>query len=141
MGECPNPFVQIAPVLPDFMETGMIIMWGGSVATIPAGWILCDGTGGSPDLRDKFIVGAKQDDLGIAKSNITGALLQEGGDTSHCHTSGSLIDGDSDDNVLVCNTPEDESVATAAHSHGISGSVAVEDHIPTFYALCYIYKT
>jgi len=37
---------------------GIIVEWSGSVATIPAGWHLCDGTEGTPDLRDKFIVGA-----------------------------------------------------------------------------------
>ncbi len=37
---------------------GGIIMWSGSVASIPAGWALCDGTNGTPNLQDKFIVGA-----------------------------------------------------------------------------------
>jgi microcystin-dependent protein len=38
--------------------TGIIAIWSGSVATIPMGWLLCDGTNGTLDLRDKFIVGA-----------------------------------------------------------------------------------
>jgi microcystin-dependent protein len=37
---------------------GGIIMWSGSVGSIPTGWALCDGTGGTPNLRDKFVVGA-----------------------------------------------------------------------------------
>lgn len=37
---------------------GAIIMWSGLPASIPSGWQLCDGTNGSPDLRDRFIVGA-----------------------------------------------------------------------------------
>jgi microcystin-dependent protein len=37
---------------------GGIIMWSGTIANIPAGWALCDGTNGSPDLRERFIVGA-----------------------------------------------------------------------------------
>ncbi len=36
---------------------GVIVMWSGSVATIPTGWALCDGTNGTPDLRGSFIVG------------------------------------------------------------------------------------
>lgn len=40
------------------MPAGAIIMWSGSIASIPAGWKLCDGTSGTPDLRDRFIVGA-----------------------------------------------------------------------------------
>lgn len=42
------------PVLP----TGMIVMWSGSIASIPSGWALCDGTNGTPNLRDRFVVGA-----------------------------------------------------------------------------------
>lgn len=37
---------------------GGIIMWSGSVSNIPEGWALCDGTNGTPDLRNRFIVGA-----------------------------------------------------------------------------------
>jgi microcystin-dependent protein len=37
---------------------GGIIMWSGSLANIPAGWALCDGANGTPDLRSRFIVGA-----------------------------------------------------------------------------------
>lgn len=59
--------------------TGGIIMWSGSIATIPSGWALCNGSNGTPDLRDKFIVGAKQDDSGTAKTNVTGSLTQTGG--------------------------------------------------------------
>lgn len=38
--------------------TGGIIMWSGSIASIPSGWALCDGTNGTPNLRDRFVVGA-----------------------------------------------------------------------------------
>ncbi|MDP9112274.1 MAG: phage tail protein [Acidobacteriota bacterium] len=37
--------------------TGMIVVWSGLSSNIPAGWALCDGTNGTPDLRDRFIVG------------------------------------------------------------------------------------
>lgn len=37
---------------------GGIIMWSGAVASVPTGWQLCNGTNGTPDLRDRFIVGA-----------------------------------------------------------------------------------
>ena len=37
---------------------GMVVMWFGSIANIPGGWTLCDGTKGTPDLRDRFIIGA-----------------------------------------------------------------------------------
>jgi len=37
---------------------GIITMWSGSIGTVPSGWHLCDGTAGTPDLRDRFIMGA-----------------------------------------------------------------------------------
>lgn len=37
---------------------GGIIMWSGPIASIPSGWALCDGTLSTPDLRDRFIIGA-----------------------------------------------------------------------------------
>ena len=40
------------------VPSGVIMMWSGSVATIPTGFLLCDGTNGTPDLRSRFIVGA-----------------------------------------------------------------------------------
>jgi hypothetical protein len=42
----------------DIMPTGIISLWSGSIATIPSGWLLCDGSNGTPDLRDRFVVGA-----------------------------------------------------------------------------------
>lgn len=41
-----------------FIPSGGIIMWSGSIASIPTGWYLCDGTNSTPDLRNRFIVGA-----------------------------------------------------------------------------------
>lgn len=68
------------------VPTGGIIMWSGSVASIPTGWALCDGgtyakTDGSgnvtvPNLRDKFIVGAGS----------TYAVAATGGATSNTPT-------------------------------------------------------
>lgn len=40
------------------LPAGAIIMWGGAIASIPTGWQLCNGSNGTPDLRDRFIVGA-----------------------------------------------------------------------------------
>lgn len=38
------------------VPTGGIIMWSGTIASIPAGWSLCDGSNATPDLTDKFII-------------------------------------------------------------------------------------
>lgn len=40
------------------VPTGAILMWSGSIGSIPSGYVICDGTNGTPDLRDRFIVGA-----------------------------------------------------------------------------------
>ena len=40
------------------LPAGVITLWSGAVTAVPAGWSLCDGTGGTPDLRDRFVVGA-----------------------------------------------------------------------------------
>ena len=71
--------------------SGMIILWSGTIASIPTGFVLCDGQFGTPDLRDKFIIGARQDNSGVAKSNVEGSLTQSGGSkdatiVSHDHT-------------------------------------------------------
>ena len=42
----------------DPIPSGLICMWSGAIANIPSGWHLCDGTNNTPDLRDRFIVGA-----------------------------------------------------------------------------------
>ena len=74
----------------DVIPAGIISMWSGTIATIPLGWLLCDGTSGTPDLRDKFIIGATADSSG-AKTNVTGSYTQTGGSkdaivVSHSHT-------------------------------------------------------
>ncbi len=40
------------------VPTGAIMMWSGAISAIPSGWALCDGQNGTPDLRNRFIVGA-----------------------------------------------------------------------------------
>jgi microcystin-dependent protein len=40
------------------LPTGIIVMWNSTAASIPAGWQLCNGSNGTPDLRGQFIVGA-----------------------------------------------------------------------------------
>lgn len=55
---------------------GGIIMWSGTIASIPSNWQLCDGTNGTPNLTNRFVVGANADSGGVAKSTITGSALQ-----------------------------------------------------------------
>ena len=74
--------------------SGGIIMWSGTIASIPSGWYFCNGSNGTPDLRDRFIIGASADNGGAAKTNITTAYTQTGGTkdavvVSHTHTASS----------------------------------------------------
>ena len=76
--------------------TGMIIMWSGTIATIPTGFVLCNGSNSTPDLRDKFIIGASADSGGAAKTNVTASYTQTGGTkdaivVSHTHTATSTV--------------------------------------------------
>ena len=63
------PYAMIASTVPDgsitedklapglsLIPPGTIVMWSGSLAEIPDGWALCDGTNGTPDLTDRFIL-------------------------------------------------------------------------------------
>ena len=75
---------------------GMIMMWSGTIATIPSGWLLCNGSNSTPDLRNRFIIGAFSDDSGTAKTTITGTSTQTGGSkdaivVSHTHTATSTV--------------------------------------------------
>jgi len=74
-------FVQTAVGGVSTFPRGGIIMWSGSIASIPAGWTLCNGTNGAPDLRDRFVIGA----------GTTYSVNQVGGNkdavvVSHTHT-------------------------------------------------------
>ena len=40
------------------VPVGTVLSWYGKLADIPEGFALCDGTNGTPDLRDRFVVGA-----------------------------------------------------------------------------------
>jgi microcystin-dependent protein len=63
--------------------SGTIVMWAGSV--IPGGWVLCDGTRGTPDLRGRFILGSGQ---GVGLTNRT--IGQTGGAETHVLTTNEI---------------------------------------------------
>lgn len=81
------------------VPTGGIIMWSGAVTNIPVGWRLCDGAGGTPDLRGRFVIGAG----GTYGVGYTGGLADQVV-VSHTHTATSVFTGTS----------------MPTHSHGIN---------------------
>ena len=80
------PILQNAPSSAPSVPTGCILMWSGSIGSIPSGWYLCDGTNSTPDLRDRFIVAAGS----------TYSVAQTGGSAdaivvTHNHTATSVV--------------------------------------------------
>lgn len=76
---------------------GIIMLWAGSVGSIPSGWALCNGSNGTPDLRNRFVVGAGQTYAVGATGGATsvtsgqgGAHNHGGGTGSHTLTSGEI---------------------------------------------------
>lgn len=64
------------------IPTGVITMWSGAIVNIPVGWSLCDGNSGTPDLRNRFILGAGDTYVPGA----TGGSLTSGSGGTHTHT-------------------------------------------------------
>ncbi len=59
------------------LPTGLILLWSGSQASIPSGWVLCDGNNSTPDLRGRFIIGAGSlaaSATGTAGASVTGSI-------------------------------------------------------------------
>jgi len=119
---------------------GAIIMWSGSQATIPTGWGICDGTNGTPDLRDKFVVGAGNTYSPLA----TGGSATTGMAGSHTHTENTataVLQLTTGAVATGTGTTVVEGVTPQGHSHTIN---QVGDHshtnLPPYLALCFIMK-
>jgi microcystin-dependent protein len=86
-----------------FVPSGGIIMWSGAIGAIPTGWLLCDGTNGTPDLRDRFVVGAGSgyavgEQGGLGAVSLTTANLP-----AHTHTFSGTTGGHSNDHSHFLN--------------------------------------
>jgi len=150
--------------------SGGIIMWSGTIATIPSGWYLCNGSNATPDLRNKFIIGAFSDDSGTAKTTVTGSATQTGGSkdaivVSHTHTATSTVtdpghlhslpndvSGSQDLATLSASPGSDEAFATnpgtgtattgitVATTNASAGSSGTDANLVPYYALAFIMK-
>lgn len=67
------------------VPSGFIGMWSGAIAAIPTGWFLCDGTNGTPNLKDRFIVGAGDSYAVGAIGGAASVTLTESQIPSHSH--------------------------------------------------------
>ena len=90
--------------IPTSFVAGMIMLWSGAIVSIPAGWLLCDGTSGTPNLRDRFVVGAGSTYAVAANGGAATKTIAEANLPSHTHAAGTLTGG--------------------AHTHGLDGRVA-----------------
>lgn len=98
-----------------YVPSGGIIMWSGSIVSIPTGWALCDGTNGTPDLRNRFVVGAGSTYAVGATGGATSVTLSESNLPAHSHTvSGTTGTGGSHDHNVTGTTNN-----TGAHTHTV----------------------
>ena len=132
--------------------SGMIMLWSGSEASIPSGWVLCDGTNSTPNLQDRFVVGAGNTYAVDANGGSADAVV-----VSHTHTAtvtdpshvhaipyqstvsgpsyGSSTTGTSSGTQTQSATT---GITVANSTTGVSGTNA---NLPPYYALCYIMKS
>lgn len=141
------------PVVSVSVPAGGIIMWSGSIGSIPAGWALCDGTGGTPDLRNKFIVGAGStyavNATGGAVSNtptitVGATTLSTSEMPAHTHPLGSAGPPYTSPTGYGSNGFMGGGISTdstgGGGSHGHSATSASVPTLPPYLALAYIMK-
>jgi len=107
---------------------GVICLWYGAIVNIPTGWVLCNGANGTPDLRNRFIVGS-------GNSYNPG---DTGGSTTHTHFL--LVDGHTHSipsGVGAFFIP-DYSDITIANTD--SGTTDPSSSLPLYHSLAYIMK-
>ena len=135
------------------VPVGGIILWSGTIANIPANWHICDGTNGTPNLQDNFVVGAGN----------TYAVNATGGNANHSHTTPPLTvpgltfsgstnaaGGAYETQYAAVNGCCGNQCSTPGHSHAYSGttgtaSIAANttgpaNSLPPYYALAYIMR-
>ena len=149
------PILQNAPASAPTLPSGAIILWSGSIGSIPSGYVICDGTNSTPDLRDRFVVAAGNSYSVGQTGGSADAIV-----VSHTHTA-TVTDpghfhvqyGDGTPNVSYPGTGGDPKyqhsynqntqsattgISVANSSTGTSGTNA---NLPPYYALAYIMKT
>jgi len=73
------------------IPAGLISMWSGSIGSIPSGWYLCDGSNGTPNLTDRFIVGAGSTYAVNGTGGVASVTLTTNNLPAHTHTATSVV--------------------------------------------------
>ena len=148
-GTANNQVATTAFVANNGVPSGCILLWSGSIISIPSGWYLCDGTNSTPDLRDRFIVGVGLTYTVAATGGSANATL-----VSHSHTA-TVTDPGHRHTALnqvgpsfgqpqggVTQSAGFTGTATTGITVGISteGSSGTNANLPPYYALAYIMK-
>ena len=139
--------------------TGMIILWYGDTGNIPGGWVLCDGNNSTPDLRDRFVIGAGNNFTAGNTGGNNSLTLTEANLPSHRHfvvsnsfggqnrtgsnvsANNQVAKGTGAGNIFeTYNLASTGSDASAGRSSSIGSGTAI-DNKPLYHALCYIMKT
>ena len=145
--------------------TGMIILWYGNTGNIPTGFVLCDGSNSTPDLRDRFVVGAGSAYSPGNSGGSSSVTLSESQLPSHNHSASSSVNDPGhhheyiDQYVSINNgyrpwpannndcaqrnidTTNATTGITVSTTIGNTGSGSAIENRPPYYALCYIMKT
>lgn len=119
---------------------GCIVMWSGAASDIPDGWHLCDGTNGTPDLRDRFVVGAGNVYTPGATGGNAQVTLTKEQLPAHTHTYYKTSGSESNYGMSGGANSVIESVSSTSTDSGSAGSGSPVDIMPPYYALCYIMK-
>ena len=143
------------------VPVGGIIMWSGSIASLTSSapnFKLCDGNNGTPDLRNRFIIGANADNSGNATTNIeTGTYSgsnipkQSGGFKnailiSHTHTQtggGTADDGGSNVPGSTSGGTQSNISTTGVNVNNAASTTQTgcDANLPPYFALAYIMRT
>jgi len=142
------PILQTSTATGATIPSGLIAIWSGSTGSIPSGWVLCNGTNGTPDLRNSFIVGAGSTYAVGATGGSADAIV-----VSHTHTvtdpghkhnttstgSGSLINAAASGTTGASTSTTD--TATTGITLQTTGASGTNANLPPYYALAFIMKT
>lgn len=134
------------------IPVGGIIMWSGSVASVPTGWSICNGANGTPDLRNRFIVGAGSEynpgatggsaDATLVSHSHTGTT-DTGGVHSHGYNAGGVVGlgwASSNKNGPSAQTTTQHNGHQHTFTTDASGSSATGANLPPYYALAFIMR-